>query len=200
MKLIRKLIATWPAAAALCAVIALALAVTVSAAGSHRSQPASTASAQTQDVSAQTETVSDIALTPQAVTPSAPCTAARQAVTKALADEKAEDATEKTNAKKAGAAVTDVGEDKTEQATLKPLSDAVRAACAGQPATPPTAACMAAKQALKTAMAPDKDEDTKEKTSSTEKSTADQAEDKLEADALKSQQTTVHTACGSSTK
>src|ERR1700694_4746049 len=134
MKLIRKLIATWPAAAALCAVIAFALAVTVSAAGSHRSQPASTASAQTRDVSAQTETVSDIALTPQAVTPSAPCTAARQAVTKALADEKAEDATEKTNAKKAGAAVTDVGEDKTEQATLKPLSDAVRAAWAGHAA------------------------------------------------------------------
>src|ERR1700687_2709701 len=38
MNVIRTLIARWPAAAVLCAVIALALAVTVSAAGSHRSQ------------------------------------------------------------------------------------------------------------------------------------------------------------------
>jgi type IV secretory pathway VirB10-like protein len=192
MTLIRKLIATWPAAAALCAVIAVALAVSVSAAGSHRSQQNKT--------SAQPPVASVESLTPEAATPSASCTAARQAVTTALANEKKEDASEKTASKSASPVNTDPAEDKTENAAMKPLTNAVRAACAGQLAVPPSAACLAARQAYTTALAPDKTEDPKEKTSSTEKSTADQAEDKTEAAALTAKKTAVRTACGTATK
>ena len=101
MKLIRKLIATWPAAAVLCAVIAVALAVTVSAAGSHRSQ-------QTNISSTQPHAASVDSLAPEAATPSATCTAARQAVATALANEKNEDTTEKAASKKASPANADI--------------------------------------------------------------------------------------------
>ena len=185
MKLIRKLIAMWPAAAVLCAVMAIALAVTVSAEGSHRSQ---------------TKTVSAQALTPNAATPSAPCAAARQKVATAVADDKAEDVKEKTDATKAGAAAADVNEDATEKATLKGLWDAVRTACAGQPATPPTAECLAAKKTLTDALAKEKAEDAGEKTTSTEKSAPDQAEDKLEAATLKPLMTAARSACKATTK
>src|ERR1700704_4638467 len=192
MKLIRKLIAMWPAAAVLCAVMAIALAVTVSAEGSHRSK--------TKTVSAQNKTVSAQALTPNAATPSAPCAAARQKVATAVADDKAEDVKEKTDATKAGAAAADVNEDATEKATLKGLWDAVRTACAGQPATPPTAECLAAKKTLTDALAKDKAEDAGEKTTSTEKSAPDQAEDKLEAATLKPLMTAARSACKATTK
>jgi hypothetical protein len=192
MNLIRKLIATWPAAAALCAVIAAALALSVSAAGSHRSQQTNT--------SAPPQAVSVEALAPEAATPSPTCIAARQAVATALANEKNEDTTEKAASKKASPANTDPAEDKTESAALKPLQDKARTACAGQPPAPPTAACLAARQAYTDALAPDKTEDPKEKTSSTEKSTADQAEDKTEAAALTAKKTAVRAACGSATK
>jgi hypothetical protein len=192
MKLIRNLIATWPAAAALCAVIAIGLAVSVSAAGSHRSQQTNS-SAPHHAATVETQA-------PEAATPTASCTAARQAVTTALANEKKEDTTEKAASKSASPVNTDPAEDKTESAALKPLRDAARTACAGQPPAPPSAACLAARQAYTTALAPDKTEDPKEKTSSTEKSTADQAEDKTEAAALKAKKTAVSAACGSATK
>jgi hypothetical protein len=192
MKLIRKLIAPWPAAAVLCAVIAVALAVSVSAAGSHRSQQNKS--------TAQPPVASVESLAPEAATPTASCTAARQAVTTALANEKKEDATEKAALKSASPVNSDPAEDKTENAAMKPLTAAVRTACAGQPAAPLSAACLAARQGYTTALAPDKTEDPKEKTSSTEKSTADQAEDKTEAAALTAKKTALRAACGSATK
>jgi hypothetical protein len=192
VKLIRKLIAMWPAAAVLCAVMAIALAVTVSAQGSHRSQ-AKTVSAQTKTLSVQT-------LTPKAATPSAPCLAARQKVGTAVVDNKAEDVKEKADATKAGAAAADVNEDAKEKAAMKGLRDAVRTACPGQPATPPTAACLAAKKALADALTKEKAEDAGEKTTSTESSTADQAEDKLEAATLKPLMTAARSACKATTK
>jgi hypothetical protein len=187
MKLIRKLIAMWPAAAVLCAVMAIALAVTVSAAGSHRSLA--------KPDSAQAKTVSAQALTPEAATPSDACVAARQKVAAALTDSKAEDVKEKADATKAGAAAADVNEDATEKTALKGLRATVRTACAGQPATPPTAECLAAKKALTDALTKEKTEDAGEKTTSIEKSTADQAEDKLEAAAFKPFMTAALSAC-----
>ena len=91
--------------------------------------------------------------------------------------------------------------DSSEKSVLKALRTAVNTACAGQPKTPPTAACLAAKQAVKDAQAADKaTEDAAEKTSSTEKSAADQSEDKKEAAALKPVETAQHTACTTTTK
>lgn len=188
MKLIRKLIATWPAAAVLCAVIALALAATVSAAGLHRSQQTNS-SAPPQAATVET-------LAPEAATPSAQCTAARQAVTTALGKDASEDATEKAASKKAGPAATEPNENKTESAALKLLRDAVRTACAGQPATPPTAACLAATKAIKDAQAADKTKDASEKAAGTEKSASDTSEDKAEKDALKTLESTKRAACG----
>lgn len=189
MKSIRKLIAAWPAAAVLCAVIALALAATVSAAGSHRSQPTNISSTQPQAASVDS-------LAPEAATPSAPCTAARQAVTTALGKDKDEDATEKAASKKASPANTEPTEDKTESVVLKPLRDAVRTACVGQPATPPTAACLAATKAIKDAQAADKTKDASEKAAGTEKSASDKSEDKAEKEALKALESTKRAACG----
>jgi hypothetical protein len=184
LTLIRKLSAIGAGVAALCAVTAFALApVSALAEGSHPTQP---------------EAASTNSFTPStATTPSAACVAARDAITAALAKDRSEDVAEK-------AAPTipasDLTSDATEKSETKALRTQVHTACAGQPKTPPTAACLAAKQAVKDAQTAEKGEDTAEKSSSTEKSAADQSEDKKEAVALKPIKDAQHTACSTTTK
>jgi hypothetical protein len=139
MNSFRKLIAIGPGAAALLAVAAFALApVTVLAEGSHRSNP-------------KTESA-------QLAPPTAACTAARAKLAKARADDRVADAAEKL-ALKNGTLTLDAkkARDAQEKAAMKVLRDAVRAVCVGQAKTPPTAACVAAKQALKEARKAHKD-------------------------------------------
>ncbi len=180
----RKLSRIGAGAAGLCVVAAFAAApVSPLAEGSHRSQP---------------RVVSTESFTPSAATaPSAACVAARNAVTAALAKDRSEDVAEK-------AAPTipasDLTSDATEKSVMKALRTQVHTACAGQPKTPPTAACLAAKQAVKDAQTAEKGEDTAEKSSSIEKSVADQAEDKKEAATLKPITDAQHTACSTTTK
>ena len=184
MSLIRKLSMIGAGAAGLCAVAAFAVApVSALAEGSHGSQPRA----------ASTESFTPSAAT----TPSAACVAARNAVTAALAKDRSEDAGEKAAT---GVPASDVNSDATEKSVMKALGTAVHTACAGQPKTAPTAACLAAKQAVKDAQTAEKGEDTAEKSSSTEKSAADQSEDKKEAATLKPITDAQHTACSTTTK
>jgi hypothetical protein len=169
-----------PAAAGLGALILLVmLPATVVAAG-HSHRPASTAAAD--------ETVA------QATTPTAACTAAKQALTNANTnDKKTEDVSEKKNSTQTGAANLDPSEDKTEDAALKVLKTKAHTAC-----TPP--ACLTAEQKLKDAQTKDATEGKNEKTTSTENSTSDQSEDKTEAGNLKTLKDAKRAACTSSGK
>lgn len=143
-------------------------------------------------------TTKTVTLKPNAaVTPTAACTAARQALDAAKAKDKAEDTAEKAAAKAdpTNFKTTDVAEDKAEKAAMKPLVDAVRTAC--EPAKPtPSAACTAALQAMKTAMTADRAEDTAEKAAGTAGSAADQTEDKAEKAQFGTLWTSIRTACG----
>jgi|ERR1700736_2325601 len=88
----------------------------------------------------------------------------------------------------------DVSEDKTEKAAREALWDTARTACAESkaaeatepPATPPSSACVAAKQALKNAFVAEKAHELSEKGSTTEHSAADRQEDQAEFAAIKS--------------
>src|ERR1700686_2168375 len=180
MKLIRNLVA---GSAAACAVIALALAPTPALAEESHSTVSKTAP--------------KLTFMAIATAPSAACLTARQALTTAWTNDRDEDTSERQAAKLAGADPTvDVNEDKNEKAVLKALWDTERTVCAGQPATPPSANCVSAKQALKDALAAAKTAEKAEKTSGAEASTSDQSEDKTEAAALKPLLTAVGTACG----
>jgi hypothetical protein len=143
MNSIRKLIAMGPGAAALLAVAAFALApVTALAEGSHRSHP-KTQSAQSFTASVNTATA-----------PTQACTDARAKLAKARADDRVADAAEKLALKDGSLTpAAKKAQDVAEKAAMKTLSNAVRAACVGQAKTPPTAACLAAKQALKDGVA-----------------------------------------------
>ena len=177
-----------------------------------------------------------------AVTPSADCTQAKQALAAAKTQDVAEDATEKgkpedkaedtaekaamkvlsdaarkacappvtaqcasartaLDAAKAKDVIEDAAEkgqpeDKAEAAAMKPLRDAVRAAC--EPQKPaPSAACVAAKLALKTARDQDKIEDKSEKKPASDADKAqDKIEDKAEHDQMRPLQQAVRAACG----
>jgi hypothetical protein len=187
MPSIRKLIAMASVVAGLGVVIAFWLgSAAASAEGSHRTQTKSTP-VQVADK-----------LEPDAATPTAACTAARQALAKAVSGDSSEDVPEKA-AVKAGTqkAADGKSEDQKENAALKALRDAARTACKGQPPSPPTAACVSARQALTTAQTADKKtEDAGEKTSSVERSASDKIEDQREATTLKPTQAAVRAACG----
>jgi hypothetical protein len=153
MNSIRKLMAVGTGAVALCGVAAFALApVTVLAEGSHHW-------ALWQGAALNAKSVK-----PSAATLSPACSNAVQAIKTAFADDRSEDAAEKSGAALAGAnPAADVEEDKTERAALKALWVTARDACAPQVATAttsaaptasaPTAACLAATQAAKDAWA-----------------------------------------------
>jgi len=119
----------------------------------------------------------------------AQCASARTALDAAKAKDVAEDAAEKGKPE-------DAAEDKAEVAAIKPLKDAVRAAC--EPQKPaPSAACVAAKQALKTAKDQDKIEDKSEKKPASDADKAqDKIEDKAEHDKMSPLQKAVRAACG----
>src|SRR5581483_2626470 len=124
--------------------------------------------------------------------PSAQCVSARQALANAESADKTEDAAERADAKTNPGADSD--EDKTEAAAMKPLRDAVKAACGPQKPTP-SAACVAARDALAKAAAADRSEDQAEKSNHLT-SSADATEDKTEraqTDALRQAE---RAACG----
>jgi hypothetical protein len=144
MRSIRKLIAIGPAAAGVLAVMAFALApVSAAAEGSHSSK--------THEKTAAVQTLQ--AFTPAEATPTAACTAARQKLATARADDRVSDAAEKL-ALKAGSLTPAAKKplDATEKAAMKLLRDGVRANCMGQSKAAPTAECQAAKKALKDAV------------------------------------------------
>jgi hypothetical protein len=146
MNSIRKVMSIGTGAAALCVAMAFALApVTVLAEGSHRSHPKTESS---QSFSANVSTVA----------PTAACTDARAKLAQARADDRVADKAEKL-ALANGSLTLDAKKalDVQEKAAMKVLRDAVRAACAGQPKAPLSAACLAAKQALKDAWKAHKD-------------------------------------------
>jgi hypothetical protein len=132
-----------------------------------------------------------------AAAPSAACLAARQALVTGWTKDQDEDTAERQAAKLAGATpARDVDEDKAERAAWKALSDATKTACAGQPATPASSACVSAKAALKSALTAAKAAEQAEKASGAEASASDKAEDKAERAALKPLWTAVKTNCG----
>jgi hypothetical protein len=120
------------------------------------------------------------------------CTAARQALATANANDKVEDTLETAKAKTSPNAAADKTEDQPEDAHLKSLSNQSRTACA----PPVTPACTAARQALATSNAGDKAEDATEKTK-TDK-TIDPAEDKSESAHTKTLSNAVKAACSTS--
>ena len=144
--------------------------------------------------------IKKVAVKPKlAVTPTAACTSARQALNAALAKDKAEDAAERAAAASdPNFKTTDAAEDKAEMAALKPLLDAVRTAC-GLTRPAPSAQCTAALQAAKAAFAKDRAEDAAEKAAGTEGSAADEAEDKAERAQLGILWNSIRTACGFAT-
>jgi hypothetical protein len=134
-----------------------------------------------------------------AMTQTAACTSARQALDAARAKDKAEDAAERAAATSdPNFETTDVAEDKAEMAALKPLIDAVRTAC-GWARPAPSAQCTAALQAAKAAFAADRTEDAAELAAGTEGTAADEAEDKAERAQLGTLWNSIRTACGFAT-
>jgi hypothetical protein len=131
-----------------------------------------------------------------AVTPTAACTSAHQALDATRAKDKAEDTTERAAATSdPNFATADAAEDKAEMAALKPLFDAVRRAC-GFTRPVPSAQCTAALSAAKAAFAKDRNEDSAEEAAGTEGSTADVSEDQAEKAQLGTLWTSIRTACG----
>ena len=131
-----------------------------------------------------------------AVTPSAACTSARQALAAAVAKDKAEDAAERAAAASdPNFKTTDAAEDKAEMAAMKPLIDAVRTAC-GLTRPAPSAQCTAALQAARAAFARDRAEDAAEKAAGTEGTAGDEAEDKAERAQMAALWNSIRTACG----
>jgi len=127
------------------------------------------------------------------------CTAALQAVQAARTQDQTEDASERAIAKTAATEAADLNEDTSERAPLKPLFDAVAAACGPQRLAPkggtaPTSQCVAAQQALKAQIAKDKAESAGE--AGTEGTAADMSEDKAEIAHIFSLMKNIGTACG----
>jgi SWI/SNF-related matrix-associated actin-dependent regulator 1 of chromatin subfamily A len=145
-------------------------------------------------------TIKSVSAEPKAaVTPTAACTSARQALAEARAKDKDEDAAERAAATSdPNFKTTDAAEDKAEMAALKPLLDAVRTAC-GLTRPAPSAQCTAALQAAKAAFAADRTEDAAEKSAGTEGTAADEAEDKAERAQLGALWNSIRTACGFAT-
>lgn len=131
------------------------------------------------------------------------CTAAKQALATAKAQDKVEDAAERAAAKTNPDKTADRAEDKAEQAIMKALTDAARAACA-RVVTPQ---CLAARQALAANVAQDRIEDRAEKAAEKDnkkhsdkdnkrESDADKREDKAELAKTRALQKAVLAACG----
>lgn len=150
-----------------------------------------------------TQTPLHLNLTPSS--PSPACTTAMGQIQAAVANDLAEDVTERS----ANATDTETGadatEDTSERATFKPLIAAVVAACGithtGQkaPIVAKTPACAAAVQALHAGFAQAFAEQKAEITSGSEATASDQAEDQAEAAHLQSLWAAVKTACATST-
>jgi hypothetical protein len=200
---IRRLVGGGIAALALgCFALVVAPQVAATANGSHQTQATLSAGIAVREgaVLPLKTAIKSVAAQPKAaVTPSAACTSARQALDAARAKDKAEDAAESAAATSdPNFKTTDAAEDKAEMAALKPLLDAVRTAC-GLTRPAPSAQCTAALQAAKAAFAKDQAEDAAEKAAGTEGSAADEAEDKAERAELGTLWNSIRTACGSAT-
>jgi hypothetical protein len=128
--------------------------VAATANGSHQTRLTLTAGIDVHNGALLSTAIKEVAVKPKsAVTPSAACTSARQALAADLAKDKAEDAAERASATSdPNFTTTDAAEDKAEMAARKPLLDAVRTAC-GLTRPAPSAQCTAAMQAAKAAFA-----------------------------------------------
>ena len=195
---IRKLVGVGAAALALGGFFALIVAPLVAGAWvSNRTlsgSSVSTALLHAEALSTGTATKVRVPAVVRTATPTAACTAARQALDAAKAKDKAEDAAELAAGKP-----DDVIEDKAEFAALKPLITAVMTTC-GLTKPAPSAACSAAMQAVKAAIEKDRAEDATEKAAGTEGSAADVAEDQAERAAIEPLWQNVRTACGFGTR
>jgi hypothetical protein len=197
---IRRLVGGGIAALALGCFFALAVAPQVAAtASSHKIQSTLAAGIDEHEGSliSLESSIKSISLKPKvAVTPTAACTSARQALDAARAKDKAEDTAERTSAgSDPNFKTTDPAEDKAEMAALKPLLSAVATACGFTKPTP-TAQCTAALSAAKAAFVKDRNEDSAEEAAGTEGSASDVAEDKAEKAQLGTLWTSIRTACG----
>ena len=198
---IRRLVGGGVAALALgCFALVVAPQVAATASSSHQQTPATLSAGidvHNGGVLPLSIAIKKVAVKPKsAVTPSAACTSARQALAAAVAKDKAEDAAERAAAASdPNFKTTDAAEDKAEMAAMKPLIDAVRTAC-GLTRPAPSAQCTAALQAAKAAFAADRAEDAAEKAAGTEGTAADEAEDKAERAQLGALWNSIRTACG----
>jgi hypothetical protein len=200
---IRRLVGGGIAALALgCFALVVAPQVAATANGSHQTQATLAAGIDAREgaVLPLSTAITKVAAKPRsAVTPSAACTSARQALDAARAKDKDEDTAERAAATSdPNFTTTDAAEDKAEMAALKPLIDAVRTAC-GLTRPAPSAQCTAALQAAKAAFAKDRDEDAAEKAAGTEGTAPDEAEDKAERAQLGTLWNSIRTACGFAT-
>jgi hypothetical protein len=200
---IRRLVGGGIAALALGCFIALAVAPQVAAtASSHKIQSKLAAGIDEHEGSLLSvkSSIKSVALKPKAaVTPSAACTSARQALDAARAKDKGEDTAERASATTdPNFMTTDPAEDRTEMAALKPLFTAVGSAC-GFTKPAPSTQCTAALSAMKAVVAKDQAEDAAERAAGTDDSAADMTEDQAERAALGTLWTSVRTACGFTT-
>jgi hypothetical protein len=189
MNPIRKLAVIGSAGAGVCTAIALALA------------PASVLAHEWNFSDSKPAAGAEFVFTAPPATPQ--CQAAWQALADWRVADRREDMDEKLAKQQPGFdPATDVAEDSQERATVKALWDAIRAACAPQAAevtavSPPSDACVAAKQAFKDAIAAQVAREKAERANGTEGTAADAASDKQEGANLKALWDAKHAACGS---
>jgi hypothetical protein len=189
MNPIRKLAVIGSAGAGVCTVIALALA------------PASVLAHDRSFSDSKPAAGAEFVFTAPPATPE--CQAAWQALTDWRVADRREDMEEKLAKQQPGYdPAADVAEDAQERATVKGLWEAIRAACAPQAAaavtavSPPSDACVAAKQAFKDAITAQAAREKAERANGTEGTAADAASDKQEAASLKALWDAKHAACG----
>ncbi len=202
---IRKLVGGGAVALALGGFFALIVAPQLAGAfsGSHRTlADAGVASVITQLRTTQTDAIDKKVVSARhlAVTPTAACRTAKTNLAAAMARDKAEDTTERTNATSDPNFKTpDAAEDKAEYAARKPLVDAVRGAC-GFTKPAPSPQCAAALQSLKAAFIVERGEDEAERSAGTDESPADMTEDQSEKAQIAPLWQAVRTACGFGTR
>ena len=197
---IRKLVGGGAAALALGGFCALIVAPQLAGAssGSHRTiANAGVASVITKLRTEQTEAIEKrvVSTVHSAVTPTAACATAKTKLAAAMAKDKAEDATERTNATSdPNFKTSDVAEDKVEFTARQPLADAVRAAC-GFTKPAPSSQCGAALQSLKAAFKAEQGEDAAEKSAGTEGTLGDVTEDQTERSRMVPLFQAIRTSC-----
>jgi len=182
---IRKLVGGGAAALAIGGFFALVVPALLAGAssGSHRTPPGGGVASIIINMRIEQTAATDkkvVTAVHPALTPSTSCTTAKANLEAAMTADKAEDATERSNATSdPNFKTTEIAEDKAELAARKPLVDAIRASCTfTKPVV--SAQCSAALQSLKAAFQAELSEDSAEEAAGTEGTAGDVAEDKSE--------------------